>query len=113
MTSLILYPLLTTCIYYLVSRAQVTRFLWSRYPEWFDHWAICAACSGTWYGALTACVFKMDFVGLRGGHWTTPIVVGLCSTVWTPLVADLHIAALARLAPPVFAEEETPNGPAA
>ena len=97
MQALILYPLLTAALFYLGSRAVITSWLWTRYPRWLAAWADCAACSGFWYGTLTAVVFKFSLFGLDGHHWTTPIIVGLCSMIWTPMVAALHQTALLHL----------------
>jgi len=100
--SLILYPILCVTLYYLFARAEITRFLWKRYPKWIDHWALCPACSGTWYGAAVAGFFgwylDWPFLGLPGRFWLTPIVVGLCSTFWTPVVGNWHTNAMLRLA---------------
>jgi hypothetical protein len=94
MSSLILYPLLTAALWYLGTRATITNGLWSRYPEWFAGWADCAACSGAWYGVFVALVcgqtVHMSFLGLNGASWYTPLAVGLCSMVWTPIVAAAH-----------------------
>ena len=94
----LIYPLLTAAFYYLGGRAQVTQFLWSRYPPRFDAFMQCAACTGFWYGA------GLGFVGLATGTpflgssaWWTPIVVGLAAIVWTPIVANAHEGALHQL----------------
>lgn len=82
---LLLYPLLTAALFYLGSRAKITSWLWSRYPARFATFMDCAACTGFWYGLGVEIAFRA---------WTpymqfSPIVVGLCSIVWTPIVAAL------------------------
>lgn len=98
MTTFLLYSLLTGAFYYLLSRAMITRFLWSRYPAWLDYYTLCAACSGFLYGVVVALAIgwyrDMPFLDLPGRWWGTPIVVGLCSIVWTPVVAKCQIQAL-------------------
>lgn len=97
----LLYCLLTTAAYYLMSRALITRWLWSRYPTWLDHYTWCAACSGFLYGLAAAFAIgwwrDLPFLGLPGRLWLTPIVAGLCSIVWTPLLAKKHVEALLYL----------------
>ena len=103
MTSLLLYPLLTTAAYYLGARALVTRFLWSRYPVWLDSFMLCSACSGFWYGlgaGIYGRFYGVDFLGLPARDLSTPLVIAFCSTVWTPLVSALHATALDRLGEP-------------
>jgi hypothetical protein len=93
MASLVLYALLTPSLFLLGSRATITRFLWSRYPSKLASFMDCSACSGTWYGFFTALTggyyFGLPFLGLPGDSWTTVVIVGLCSTTWTPVIAGL------------------------
>jgi hypothetical protein len=92
------YALLCAALYYLGSRALVTQFLWSRYPPAFDRFMLCPACSGFWYGILCGGLGawrEWDFLGLPGRDPVTVLVVGLCAIIWTPIVADLQIRALA------------------
>lgn len=121
MMTIVLYALLTTALYYLFSRAMITKSLWSRYPAWLDYYTACAACSGFLYGGVVALAIgwtqDLSFLGLSGRFWATPIVVGLGSLVWTPILADFHIRALLQLgvADPrgestVDTPPETPNG---
>lgn len=115
MQALLLYPLLTTAMYYLLSQATITQFLWSRYPQWLDSYTSCAACSGTLYGAVVALAIgwtqELPFLGLSGRFWMTPFVVAGASMVWTPLLADLHIAALLRLGSRAYALPPTSTSP--
>jgi sterol desaturase/sphingolipid hydroxylase (fatty acid hydroxylase superfamily) len=109
-TALLLYPLLTTAMYYLLARAEITRFLWSRYSPRVDRFMACAACTGFWYGLAVAIwgrYAELTFMALSGDAYYTPLVIGLCSMIWTPVVAWLHLAALDRLGMPEH--EEPPN----
>ena len=100
-----LYPILTTCMYYLGSRALLTEAIWSRYPKWLDALTLCAACSGFWYGMIVAFglgwYLDVPFLMLPGRLWCTPIVVGLFSIVTTPILAERHIRALSETSPPM------------
>lgn len=101
MNTLIIYVLLTTAIYYLMSRALITKFLWSRYPNILDQYFLCAACSGFLYGGAVALAIgwtqDLPFLGLPGQFWVTPIIVGLCSMVWTPILGRLHVRSMIKL----------------
>lgn len=115
MTTIALYPLLTTALYYLFARATITRFLWSRYPSWLDYYTSCSACSGFLYGVVVAVAIgwsqDLPFLGLPGRFWMTPIAIGLCSIVWTPLLADLHVRALYQLGTPTSDTTPTETDP--
>lgn len=104
MLTLLLYALLTTAMFYLFSRAMISKPLWSRYPSWLDYYTSCSACSGFLYGVVVASAIgwtqNLPFLGLDGRFWATPIVVGLCAIVWTPLLGDLHVRALLQLGAP-------------
>jgi len=111
----VLYALLTTAAYYLLARAMITKFLWSRYPKWLDYYTLCAACSGMLYGAAIALAIgwwrDLPFLTLPGRFWVTPIVVGLCSMIWTPILAAKHVKALVELGvPEARSEEQTTDG---
>lgn len=104
METLLLYMLLTSAAYYLLARAMITQWLWSRYPAKLDYYTLCAACAGFLYGVIVALAigFPLDLplLGLSGRHWLTPIISGLGSMVWTPVVAYLQIGALGQLGVP-------------
>ncbi len=93
----LLYALLGAAAWYLLSRAAITEFAWSRYPRWFARLADCASCAGFWIGVGLAAAFRLDFLGLDGRSWQTPGVVGLCAVVWTPVVALAQQWCLAKL----------------
>lgn len=90
MTAALLYVTISTALYYLASRAKLTHALWSRYPKWLEYWVLCAACLGFWLGVVLGAlgrVLELDFLSLAGDAWYTPVVVGLCTMVWTPILA--------------------------
>jgi hypothetical protein len=99
-----LYAMLCAALYYLAARAKITEFAWSRYPRWLDYYTLCAACSGVLYGVIVAFgigwYLDVPFLVLPGRFWLTPVVVGLCSLVWTPWLAAKHLAALETTSPP-------------
>ena len=96
---ILIYPLLTTALFYLGARAQITQPLWSRYPTKLDAFMSCASCSGFWYGLTVAAAIgiptKTPFLGATA-WWTIPLV-GVCSIVWTAWLAALHEKALHSL----------------
>jgi hypothetical protein len=98
----LLFTTVSAALYYLGSRARVTRFLWSRYPNGFDDFMLCAACTGTWFGFALGTTLgwwqHLPYLGLPGGHPVTIIVAGLCSMVWTPIMADKMAGSLERMA---------------
>jgi hypothetical protein len=97
MTGIILYPLLTTALYYLASQALITEFLWSHYPPKLDSFMSCPACTGFWYGLLCGALgwwLRLPYLGLDPRHFATPVLIGLSSIVWTPLLSNLHTRAM-------------------
>lgn len=111
--TLLLYTLLTTALYYLGARALITRWLWTRYPAWFDQFMDCAACVGFWWGFILAAtigrVAKLDLLMLPSWGLLTPIAAGLCTLVLTPIMAGLMHKGLQALG--VAAPAETPPLP--
>jgi hypothetical protein len=93
----LLYVTLSTAAYYLASRAKITSWLWSRYPARVEYFALCAACSGLWYGAAAALAIgrplDLPLLGLPADLWLTPIVAGAVCMVWTPIVAAIMVRA--------------------
>ena len=93
MESLIIYSLLSTAMYYLGSRAIITRRLWLAYPPAVARFADCPACIGTWYGlGLSMSVgwyYDLDVFMFKAHDWATPIVVAFCMMVLVPMVAGL------------------------
>lgn len=96
----VIYPLVTTALYYLGAHALITRAIWSHYPPRLDKFMSCAACSGFWYGVAVAMLGwwrNWPFLGLPGRDWLTPIIVGLCALVWTPILAYHHLIAMTAI----------------
>lgn len=90
--TVVLYALLTAAAYYLGARAVITSWLWSRYPRWLAKIADCSACSGFWYGVAVSAAFQRQAFSLPGDTWYLPVIIGLCSMVWTPIVAAaMHV----------------------
>lgn len=101
----LLYPLLTAALYYLGTRAKVTSWLWSRYPAWLGGFMDCAACTGFWYGLATEAA-----IGAWQPHVDfAPIVIGLCSIVWTPVVAALMQHSLFTLGSAITITDVSPS----
>ena len=96
MLSLGLYALLSAALFYLGSRALITKAIWSRYPPGLAGFMDCAACIGFWWGFA----LSLWFGGVRGPIFIEGIVVstqatalleaictGLMLLVLTPIVA--------------------------
>jgi len=95
---LLVYALLTSAAFYLGSRATITQVLWSRYPPKLARYFDCAACSGTAYGlAVGVGALAVGAAPPELSAWWSPIVVALCSMVWTPIVAGFMQAGFERL----------------
>lgn len=113
MTAIVLYPLLTASLYYLLVRAEITRPLWRHYPARVDRFMACAACSGFWYGLAVAAVLgrhlHLPFGQLDAMSPLTPIVVAFCSVIWTPVIAWLHLVTLDQLTMPPLEASENAN----
>lgn len=88
---ILIYPFLTVALYHLLARAMITKFLWSRFPDWLSTVTQCPSCSGFWYGVMVASLgLSLDVSFLGSQAWWTIIVVGLAALVWTPIGAALH-----------------------
>lgn len=117
MLHVLAYPFITAAAFYLGSRAKITEALWSRYPKPFARFMDCAACAGFWYGLILQAIVgigpqHLDFLGFTWQDPATPFIVGLCSLVWTPIIAAVMQSALDHLgsAVPADDEEEDPRG---
>lgn len=87
--TLLWLPFLTTALYYLLARAILTEWLWSKYPPRMDRFFSCAACSGFWYGLF----FALVLIPGASDKWLEPggpVCIGLASMVWTPILAGLQ-----------------------
>lgn len=93
MIALVFYALASTALWYLGSRALITRSIWSRYPAGFGRFMDCPACTGFWYGfALAATLGRhrdYAFLDLDGREPYTPFLVGLCMIAIVPIFAGL------------------------
>ena len=101
-------------LWYLGSRAEITRWLWRTYPPRFARFMDCAACTGFWWGVI---IFKIVYFVLitinePSYPWYTefvlPVLMGLCSLVTTPMIAFLHDRALYNLGTAVMDPDATP-----
>lgn len=112
---LLVYSLLTSAMFYLGSRAVITSWLWSKYSPKLARWADCAACSGAWYGfIISGVVHAGGSPAMPPGlltQWWSPFVIGLCSMVWTPIIAGFMQTGFERLGSTVE-EPEEPSGEA-
>lgn len=106
----ILFALLSAAWFYLASRALITRWLWSRYPEPIGRFFDCAACSGFWYGLVLALALgsslHLTYLGLDLTRAYTWPLVALASIVTTPIAAAIMQWALGLLG---SAYTEMPN----
>lgn len=99
----VLYSLISAALFYLAGRASITRFLWSRYPKWLEAWALCASCSGAWFGAACGAFGywkELEFLGLAGRDPVTIVVVTLVMIITTPPLAYIQLVCLESLTPP-------------
>ncbi len=113
MATLLLYVLLSSAFFYLGSRALITRWLWSRYPAGLVGFMDCAACTGFWYGFLSALTLgrsqNLALFDLAADAWVTPPIVGLCTLVLTPIVAGLMQRGLDSLGSVVQPDDQQPH----
>jgi len=101
-TTLLLYAILCAAAYYLLARALITKWLWSRYPGWLDKLAMCASCSGFWLGLGCGALgwwLDLPLLGLDPAHWFTVVAAGAVGLVTTPLVIFPVLLCLEALRP--------------
>lgn len=114
MEILILYSILSSALFYLGSRAKITEPVWSSYPAWLAKFADCSACSGFWYGiGLAATLGRYDdlsFLGCDAQDPITPIVIGACMIVLTPIVAGLMQNGIGQVGSALPEEAYEPGG---
>ena len=95
MSTLLLYVLVTSALYYLGADANITYPVRSRLPDAVNRFLLCPACSGFWYGFAIGTYGALrgwSFLGLAPGE--AQVAAGLGAMIWTPLVAALHLQAL-------------------
>jgi hypothetical protein len=88
-----LYAILSAALFYLGSRALITESVWRLYPARVARFMDCPACVGFWWGLIGHLVIGrelgVDIGPLPAQHVATPVIVGLCTLVLTPIVAGL------------------------
>ncbi len=108
MTTLVLYSLVSTAFYYLMARAKITQWLWSRYPTWLDYWVTCAACFGFWAGIACGALgsrFHLTFLELEPGFYGI-VASGLSCMVTTPILAYAMVTGWLGLMPEEIEDPE-------
>jgi hypothetical protein len=112
MESILIYAMLTSAAFYLGSRAAITRWLWGSYPPWLARFMDCSACFGTWaglgFGMLLSWGPGLSLPSIPAAEWYSPFLIGLCSMVWTPIVAGLMQRGFEQLGS-ALPEEEPPK----
>lgn len=97
---ILIYCLITTALYYLGAHAEITQFMWSRYPKWLEKLTLCPACEGFWTGLICGGVGawkRWSVMGMDGRDPVTVVIIGLMSVAWTPLLAEQMLNALDNL----------------
>jgi hypothetical protein len=98
MLDLLTYAIFASTMFYLGSRATVTRWLWSRYPKRFAEFMDCPACAGFWYGWFLALTIGRDQHLMLFGRvfdcgtyfgYDKALVVGFAMIVLVPIVSGL------------------------
>jgi hypothetical protein len=93
--SLILFPLVTVALWYLLSFATVTAWLHARLP--WQGFRECPACSGFWYGAVANALghaLGWSYLGLPCARGFVYPLVMVGSLFWTAMLARLLLSAL-------------------
>jgi hypothetical protein len=86
---LLLLGLLTTGLHWLIARAEISRFFWSRTTGILDKLLRCPACSGFWLGLGLS-----PWIHPVGVGWGPSLCTGLLALVLTPLGEALLLKAL-------------------
>lgn len=79
---------LAAATWYLTGMAEITRALWSRYPDWLTRWVSCPACAGAWWCAgwtVVFCAAGWSWFGVEL-PWAAPLGL-LWGVFWVPLAA--------------------------
>lgn len=108
MNDLLLLGVLGAAAHYLLYRALITRWLWSRYPARLDAFLSCSACTGFWIGAGVGLYWRyrgISSLGLQADDPALILASALACLAVAPIVAWLQIAALERLGGGVGGEE--------
>lgn len=100
MMDLVLLAIVGAAAHFLLYRALVTRWLWSRYPAWIDSFFSCSACTGFWLGLGVGIYWHLHArpsFTLPAGDPVVPIVAAASTMVLSPMVAWLQTWSLERL----------------
>lgn len=84
MTDLLAFSAIVAFLYYLGARAELTRWLWSRYPKWIDALAMCPRCSGWWIGLVAGFVVLPP--SPASSWWAQHLWAGVYGLVINPIV---------------------------
>lgn len=90
--NLFLLGVLSATVHWIVARASITRFFWSRVRGWLAKLLACPACSGFWIG-LTLMVVDVQVVE----HASTPVnwvTNGLLGLYLTPVFQAVFLLGL-------------------
>jgi hypothetical protein len=98
MEVLALYVILCTGASFLLARAKITEWLWSKYPAWLDYYLSCTACSGFALGVGCAAIggwcFDFDFLSFPAHSWMAVLASGCAAMVLVPILAWAQTSAL-------------------
>lgn len=100
MLDVLLLGLYGAAFHYVTYRAEITRWLWSRYPRWLEGLLGCAACSGFWVGAGVGWLWvatDQPALGLAAGDPLTILAAALVCLVVAPVASFAQVNALIAL----------------
>ena len=95
MTDIILIGIAGAAFHFLSYRAEVTRWLWSRYPAFLNKFLGCCACSGFWVGGALGWFYRSqgrEVLGFEG--WLLLPACAIVALVASPPVSYIQIYAL-------------------
>ena len=109
MTDLLYLGVAGAAAHFLLYRALITRWLWSRYPKAIEPFFACSACTGFWIGAAVGFLWMargIPALGLAADDPILPAASGVMTMVMAPIVSFLHLWALEQLSPHVGPTDE-------
>ncbi len=97
---LLLLGVLSASLHWILARAEITRFAWSRAPRWLDKLLRCPACSGWWLGLGLGLlgVHPVQQAGWVGGWFVEFACPGLLAVWLTPVFEACLLWGLAHSA---------------
>ncbi len=107
---LLLLGMLSASLHWVLARAEITRFAWSRAPRWLDKLLRCPACSGWWLGVLFGVlgVCPVQIAESRAGEFAC---AGLLAIWLTPVFETCLLWGLEHSAVPEAESTQVPaNG---